>query len=69
MVTFIGKYENREADLLNIEQEVGCTGLEHIHTMRTTQEGQHYSQFYDMETRNIVKELFAKDIEMFGYEY
>ena len=67
LIDYIARYENRKQDLQYIGSRIGLPTLgQFIHTNKSRKENAHYSQFYDDETRELVRELCAKDIEMFG---
>ncbi len=66
--TFIGRLENAHEDfshlcgLLNVEKP-----QEMLHKNKTKHK--HYSEYYDDETREIVADIYADDVERFGYEF
>lgn len=64
---FIGKFENRQQDIKHICDVVGLTNLSNIHKRRTKHK--HYTEYYDDETREMVKNRYAKDIKYFDYEF
>jgi hypothetical protein len=66
------RYENLENDTLRIlnKLNINYNNITYPH-MNTYQRksNKHYTEYYDDETRQIVAEKYAKDIEYFGYEF
>ena len=65
------RYENLENDTKRILSKwFNIDGIVYP-TAKTTQRKskKHYTKYYDDETRQIVAEKYAKDIEHFGYEF
>jgi hypothetical protein len=66
-MNFIGRYENLEVDfgkVCNILNLPNMT-LPHIHKTKRT----HYREYYTPTTRDIIGDVFKKDIEYFKYTY
>jgi len=69
---FIGRFENRENDLEYISEKIGVFIDSKIHQQKIQMRDinkKHYTEYYDDETREIVAERYAKDIEYFGYKF
>ena len=69
MVDYIAKYEDREHGLKSVASKIGFSELGGLHTQRAASEAKHYSCFYDSETKEIVRNIYKKDVELFDYQF
>ncbi len=67
LVDFVARFEKLGSDFQRVCKKIGISDryLPHINTSRHT----HYSAYYTEDIKQTVQELFAKDIEMFGYQF
>lgn len=64
---FIGKTENFNEDFNRV-----CEALQipsQNLSRQNTSDHKHYTEYYDDETREIVAQKYAKDVDLFGYEF
>jgi len=66
-MNFIGRFENLQQDFNAV-----CNHINHAQTQlphKKSSSLKHYSEYYDAKTREIVAEIYAKDIDFFGYKF
>jgi hypothetical protein len=66
---FVGRYETLQADFDTVCRRIGigCTQLPKLKTGLRPR--RHYREYYDVETRDHVAALCAREIEAFGYTF
>lgn len=64
---FVGRFENMDSDWRKICAAIQYKYKKLPHLNKTVHE--HYTDYYDEETRDIVYDIYEKDVDLFGYKY
>tara|TARA_Y100000034_G_C6771625_1_gene344276 strand:+ start:178 stop:888 length:711 start_codon:yes stop_codon:yes gene_type:complete len=62
------RFESLNADIGNLMGKLGCPELDLPHILRSKREPD-YRKYYNDETKALIAERFARDIELFDYEF
>lgn len=66
IVKYIGRFEDINSHIRNICDHIG---IDVVVGHYNTTNHKTYDDYYDNETRGLVREVFKEDFEIFGYEY
>ncbi len=69
IVSYIGRYETRQADLRRIADMLNFPKLGELKIQQAPSAYRHYSKFYDAEARYTVGRIYRNDVEIFGYTF
>lgn len=67
LVDFIGKFERLGEDFLYICEKLGISDITLPHKKKSNRKS--YQEYYSSHLKDLIKERYIKDLEMFGYEF
>ena len=67
LVDFVGKFENLDQDFQQVCRSIGANGGNLPHRKKSNRTA--YRKYYETRTAELVRNRYAKDIKLFGYEF
>jgi hypothetical protein len=67
LIDFIGRFETIQQDAEVVFERIGLRGAVLPH--RNASSRRHYSEYFDVRTRDKLARIYAPDIEAFGYRF
>lgn len=68
LVDFVGHFEKLQEDFDVVAEKLELTSSKLPHDMKSAKR-RPYQSYYNAKTRQIVAEVYCKDIEVFGYQF
>lgn len=68
MVDYVGRFESLQTDFDYVAERLQLKTWALPHSMKSSGR-KRYSSYYNRQTRKIVEQVYASDLEMFGYEF
>ncbi len=69
LVNFVGKFENLQADFRKVCSMAGVEYKELPHEKKSKFLKPSYREFYDQSKKDLVADVYSKDIELFDYQF
>ena len=69
LIDFIGRFESLQADFDRLCDILGSPREKLRHNKKPKKPQPPYTEYYNNETRKIIKEKYAQDIDYFGYQF
>tara|TARA_Y100000114_G_C11709028_1_gene302462 strand:- start:169 stop:786 length:618 start_codon:yes stop_codon:yes gene_type:complete len=66
-IDFVGKFENLQEDFTYVLNKIGLNSFKIPHKNKTSHKN--YSLYYDLKSRDIVSDLYKKDIDLLKYQF
>lgn len=68
-VDFVGRYENLETDFQYVAERIGFPSTISLPRVQANPQSVNYADYYTATTRDVVATRFAKDIDLFAYQF
>jgi hypothetical protein len=70
-VDFLGRYENLEADLAHVMQQIGVKARLQLGRLNSHHRDRSisYRDWYDDESRELIRKTYAREIELLNYDF
>lgn len=67
-VDFVGKHERFQEDFAKVCERIGIERIS-LPNKTTSDKAKDHREYYDAHTRELIRQRYARDIELFGYDF